>query len=233
MEDNKIIAEGDERILGEANWIYARLYFFMLACVFAGAVVQLLFSRSVLGFLPGIVGGLGSLGFFLYKYRCEGLLFSRESDERIDALRVEIKSKCFLFCMYVHVLGAMPLLFFDVPMVAMWAIIFSWFIPTVIAVVQIGWRGLYASGSKAKEKEDYKDLRIRTFFSALFFGGFMSFLQGLSEFRGIVHHVLLALGMALFWGVFFYLAMVGVDKLSAKFAEKRLEKMEQTDNDEE
>ena len=220
----------DERVKQEAHTEYARVYFLFIALAVVATVVQLFVTRHVLVYLPVIIGGGGSLVYYIVMSRRAGLLRPHETDERIAAHKNKIKSQSYLFCLMVYILGALPILFIDVPFWALEAVFLTWFIPTAIAVIRIGKRGLYAPGTQAEGKTMYKQLALSTAKSAVFFGLFMSlfmglFVGGLDSFDGM-GDAAWQLGRDAFlyaalWGVLFFLGMVGVTKISERYGKKR------------
>lgn len=231
----------NERIQKEAHGEYARVYFLFIALIIVATTAQLFVTRNIVAFLPAIIGGGGSLGYFVFMFRREGLFKSHVIDERVTDYKAKVKSHCFTFCLSVYIIGALPILFFDVPLAAMWAIIVSWLIPTCIAVVRIAKRGLYAPGSKKEWKDKKKSLVRGTVKSAVFFGVFMSLftglLQGLArDFNSVLDGVWFfarnAIIYAVFWGVLFYFGMLAIDKISERLGKKRLnESEEESDGD--
>jgi len=218
---------------------YAKVYFLFIALIVVVTVLQLFATLTmfatpvslafVMSFLPAIIGGGGSLVFFVFKYWREGLFFNSDTDERIDEYKVNVKSKCYLLCLYVYIICGFLLSFFDFSSLELGVILMTWFIPTTIAVIRITLRGLYAPGSKAEATKTYRQLRKSMLISALLFGMIMALpaLHGRSgEFDCVITAAFVltrnVLTYAAFWGVVSYFFMVCIDKASEKFANKRL-----------
>lgn len=230
----------DERVQLEAHAEYSRVYFLFLALIIAATVGQLFFTRHIVAFLPAFVGGAGSLIYFIVMYKREGLFKRHAADERITHYKARVKSRCYNFCLSVYIFGALPMLFLDIDVAALGLVIATWFIPTCIAVVRIVRRGLYAPGSKTEAKIKYRELAKATAKSAVFFGVFMSFIMAFTEgafgtFESVPNAVWVlsrnAFLYAAMWGVLFYFAMLGVDKISEKFANRRLKKSEEANGE--
>jgi ABC-type multidrug transport system fused ATPase/permease subunit len=236
ISDPLIDGQADERIQRETHEEYARVYFLFVALSVIVTFAQLFLTRQIIAFLPAIIGTGGSLAYFIFRYIQEGLLSSHETDERIADYKARVKSRCFIFCLSVYVIVALPMLFFDVPILMLWAVYLTWFVPAAIAVVRITKRGLYASGTKREAKNGYRKLAKATAKSAIGFGIFMSlftgfFIRGIDNFSG-VWDILWRLSrdaflLAAFWGVFFYFSMIGLDKISERFGKKRLNNSEE------
>jgi|GEM_PF-1806969 len=231
----------DERVQKEVNVEYAKVYPFFIALIIIATVAQLFITRFIIVYITAIIGGGGSLAYLIFKFHREKLFFNPDTDERIEEFKVNVKSKSYLFCLAVYIIGALPLLFFDVPILALWGISLTWFIPTSIAVIRIAKRGLYAPGSKSEAKSRYNTLRKSTAKSAIAFGIFMSLFMGLfaglaGEFESIANALFAfaynALLYAAFWGILFYFVMVGIDKISEKFGKKRLNSEDDTNDGE-
>ena len=240
ISDPLIDGQTDERIRREAHQEYARVYFLFIALSVIVTLAQLFLTRHIIAFLPAIIGTGGSLAYFIFRYKQEGLLSSHETDERITDYKARVKSRCFIFCLSMYITLGLPMLFFDVPILVLWAVYLTWFIPTAMAVVRITKRGLYAPGTKNEAKNKYRELAKATAKGAVGFGIFMSlftgfFTTGIDDSSG-VWGILWQLSrdaflFAAFWGVFFYLAMIGIDKISERFGKKRINKdEEESDN---
>jgi uncharacterized membrane protein len=223
----------DERIRKETHFEYARVYYLMLVLIVIVSVAQLFVARVAWAFLPAIIGGGGSVLYMLYRYRREGLLYSRSTDERIEDLKVNIKAKAFLYCMYVYIFGALPLLF--LPYTLLVGIILTWFIPAGIAAIRIIRRGLYTVENKTIEKKQNKVFRKAVIKSSVGFGIFMALFTELpviisGEFESALTLVgriaFSAIRHGVVWGVLFYFAMLGINKVSEKFGKRRLKNAE-------
>jgi len=234
----------DERIQQAAYAEYARIYpIFLLFVAGATAAQIILFILSVgvcycfltrtwlvlLAFAPAAAAAVGSPGYFFFQYKQHNL-FGCGVDERITCTRAQVKSKCYHICLYVYIFGALPMLFFDIPLVVLLITLGTWFVPTSIVVVRLALKGLYTPGTKIESADKYRQLRKNITVSALFFGIFMSvfgtlFIGSISDFDSIWHAIRHMLFQAVFagviWGVLFYFAMKGIEKISDRFANKK------------
>ncbi|MCL2189611.1 MAG: hypothetical protein FWC16_11435 [Defluviitaleaceae bacterium] len=219
----------DERLQKEGHVIYAKAYVLLLALTVIAVTVLLFFTRSIIVYLPAMLGTAWSLGCLILRYKGEGVLFSREKDERITEFKTYVKSKCYLKYLTAFCIGSMPLILFnnDVPPSIVWGVILVWFIPNIIAVIYATIRGLYAPGSKSETREKNKTLAKSTARSAILFGIFMAIVSGNVETFAPISTAIwqffrLSVLYAVVWGVPFYFVMIGIDKVSEEFGDKRL-----------
>ena len=213
----------DERVEKESDKLFADTYFLFLAFVIAIAVIKFAHDRTFAIFLPAIIGGGGSLLYVLVRYAMAGVLFQHVSDERIAALKSQTKKRSYLFCWLIYVLSGVILLFLDFETYVPAGVLVSWMIPTLVVVIRLVVKGIYGSGEEKNTKKDMYILARYTPIGALFFGVVTTWF---AETDGIWDFALQAFIMAATWGVVWFLAMVALNKLSDKFANKRLARAE-------
>lgn len=223
---------GDERVDKASDRLVGDSYFLFLAMALLVTAIQLFFERSLIAYLPAMVGGAGSLIFLLARYASQGMLFNRQTDERIAATKSQIKTQCAIWCLWVYVIGGVVLLLLEASPMVLLGTLATWFLPALVITVRIIRRGLFATGSRAKTNTALGALAKRTLVGALCFGTFTTFL---SPNRGdlfslsFLRQVLLSGAL---WGIFFFAAFAGLLKISDKIADKRL-RQEAADGDDE
>jgi hypothetical protein len=214
--------QGDERVMKERQRLLAEVFYLQLVLIAVAVVVQLFFDRTFILYVPAIIGGGGAFVFFILRYAMAGILFQRETDERVEAYKIHTKSIGYNIAVYTHVFGGFViLLLFDV---IPWGALASWPVPALIFTIREIKKGVGGYGSNQKRRRGLKNLRLSTVFASLFFGAFMSWLN---DTEGIADFVRETIIYAFLWGIPFYFLMALLFKISDRQADKKLKEAEE------
>jgi preprotein translocase subunit YajC len=219
----------DERTSNEVNKIYASLYWLIL--LLSGIVGAIMFAidRTFAIFIPIITAVAGSVTFLVARYAFAGILFSRDTDERIEIYKINTKAYCFYFCFAVYILSGAAAMFVFPDNPAATDIFFIWIIPTSIAVFRTTKKGVGNTGFSTKDKKSKRILIAMTVVGALIYGVLMTLLH--FEVQGIFPNIATILVQAILFGIPWYFLMRLVDKRAEKNAEKHLEAAEKETGD--
>lgn len=228
LKKNKTI---DERIEKRSNELNAR----MLPLLW---IIELgfLITKIVLN-LPGRVYALevctiaaGLIVWLVLESRY-GTLLIKEKDNILKELSIKAKAKAFMTMFWIVIIGELFYIFLIDKAYYLWVLSYlvGW-VPcaayiTIVSVME----GLIVFGSKKKEVNTKKGLRLRTIIGSIFFGvvvGWDSYYHdGIFEPKGLISIPLLAVA----WGIPFYLLFVGMMKYSEKHIDKKVEEMAEED----
>lgn len=214
----------DERITRKTNALVAKLLPMMLALQGIVLIVKLLLGGwryCLLDVLALLVGG----GLAAILLTMKGVW--RAGDEALREIRDSCLNSAFGAMFAVLILGEFICVMVDEAHFMWYApTVIVWFVPALILTVTLIRRGLYHWGGEKAEKSGKKRLAVSTAIAALVFGIVMGaekcFVDGAFEPKGL----LTVFGMAVSWGVLFYLVMVLMLKLGGKQADKEVAEAE-------
>ena len=229
-KEKKVI---DERIEKESNKFAAKMYYLITALTVISLIVKLVCKLPLYVYGLEIIALVASLVYIIVNELRNGILFVKNKDEELLNIHNGILAKAEMIIFYIIVVGEFFYLFLAVEYL-FWVIadFVIWMIPAVIQTVVSIKNGWFIWGSKQKEIKGKKDFRKRVVIGSLFYGiivGFPSLYSSDGVFQP--EGILRILGLAVAWGIPFYLIMVALMKISEKKADKKLE--EQVDDIEE
>lgn len=210
----------DERIAKEANKIFARTYFLLLSLTVVEVAIKLFFDRTFALYLPEIIGSGVSFLFLLIRYTHMGVLFRRDTDERIEDFKIRTKGMCHVYCFVVYLISGVVMLLFYPDNIAALGSFFIWIIPAGVMSHHIIKNGLLAWGSNQSKKRGIMTFRVGVPIASLFFGVFMAWFTMDNEtlWQTVLHACILAL----LWGIPFYFGMTRMFMKSDKNANQQL-----------
>lgn len=215
----------DERIIRESNALSAKMYYVITALTMLSLVVKAVYGLPLLAYMLEALALAASIVYIIAAKAVKGLLFVTGRDDALQIIHEKILSKAFMIMFNIYIYGELIFVFIWEENIA-WVVSYLviWFIPCLIILIKSIRNGWLIWGSKKKETDGKKALRIRTAVGALFFGIFVGFEfvfhDGIFDPRGI----LWVLGLALGWGIPFYFVFLGIMKGSEKKADEKLTK---------
>lgn len=220
----------DERITKETNALVARLLPVMLVLSAIALITKMLLGGGTTCLLDGAALAVGG-GLAVILLTAKGVW--RAEDEALREIRDTCLSQAFGAMFAVLIVGEFVAAMADASR-AIWYIptVVAWLIPALILTVKTIRRGLFQWGGKKAAANGQKRLAVTTAISALFFGAVMGidkcFVDGAFEPGGL----LTVAGMAVSWGVMYYLLMSLMLHIGGKRADKVMQDAEGAeDND--
>jgi len=214
----------DERIEKESNKFAAKMYYLITALTVISLLVKLACKLPVYVYGLEIIALVASLVYFFVNEVRNGILFVKNKDEELLNIHYGILAKAELIIFYIIIIGEFFYLFIA-GKYFFWVLsdFVIWIIPALIQTVVSIKNGWFIWGSKQKEVKGKKDFKKRVVIGSLFYGLIVGspflFKDGAIQPEGILR----VLGLAVAWGVPFYLIMVALMKISEKKADKKLE----------
>ncbi len=225
----------DERIEKETNRYAGKLFYPMCMLLVISLVVKCWFDLPHYVYALEIISLTAGVVCFLFQELRNGILFVKKKDDALEELHNQALTKAMMVQFWIMTIGEcipMYLMTYIEPMQQY----FWWYcsymlvlfpLSLIITVLSLK-KGWLVWGSKKQEKTGKKYFAITTVFAALSYGVLMEAFDG---FKHVYHDgafhaegVGRIFGMAAFWGVLFYFAMLGLIKISEKQADKRLKK---------
>lgn len=229
----------DERIEKETNKIMPAMFWLFSAGLLASLIVKLVLGEPWYNFILEILCLVPAVGYALVRRISNGVLFLKEKDEALIAIRNEIMAKAFNIAFHIQISGELVYMFFvigvlnagdvewsrEMTWIALYLLI--WFLPSLIVTVLTLKKGWMVWGSKKREVTGKKDFAKQTAIGALFFGIMMGVVEILENgFSEKVIIIVLACGAV--WGILFYFVMLAIIKISEKNADKAVKKQEES-----
>lgn len=239
----------DERIEKESNKLTAPMFYLFSLELLACLIVKLVLGEPWYNFVIEIACLVPSWGYVLIKRAQNGILVIKEKDDALLTIRNAILSKAFMISFYVIIVGELFYMFAVTDYFSRYGIIPSdeeiwtrdmtwmfvylvvWFVPAIIITVFTLKKGWLIWGSKKREATGKKNFGIRVIIGSLFYGLIMGLPELIEHGIFYVKGWLMILGLAVFWGILFYFAMLGVMKYSEKKADKAVEEQEAQDEE--
>lgn len=217
----------DERIEKESSRIYAKLYYLMSALTVLAIAIKIYYKLPLYMYLLELLSLLVSGVFVIASEVRYGILFLKDKDEVVLAIHNKILAKAMMTSFWIFIVGEF-LFTFVVKEYIQWVGVYFviWGVPALISMFFAIRNGWLIWGSKKKEKTGKKELKGRTAVGALFYGVIMGIPMVFQDDGFHAEGLLWMLGMAVAWGVLFYLMFVGFMKLAEKRADKIVGKKE-------
>lgn len=232
----------DERIEKEESKLMAPVFYLFSAGLLVSLVAKLVLGEPYYNFILELLCLMPSWGYALGKRASLGVLWMKEKDDALCAIRNDIMKKAYMIAFWILTVGQLLYMYFvadymnvfEVPENITWTKEWTWavvylaidFVPALIITIVSIKTGLIVWGSKKREVTGRKEFAKRTAIGALFFGVLMGlpklFVDGVFQPKTI----LLMLGMGAAWGIMFYFAMLAVIKISEKNADKSVKEEE-------
>lgn len=217
----------DERIAKESNKLSAKMFYVITVATVALLIIKLACKLPVYVYLVEIIALVASILYVLVGELKKGILFVREKDEELQSIHEAVLTNGMMTSFWIVIVG--EFLFMFLAKEYLWwtlSYLAIWFVPALVITIASIKNGWIIWGSKKRETEGKQNLKIRVAIGALVYGvivgGSFVYEDGVFHPEGI----LWVLGLAAFWGIFFYGGMSLVMKVSENKADKKLEEKE-------
>lgn len=224
MKNPKIYDERIEKISNKkGSSMYVFMILLLIILLFVKIVRGIPFERYLIEIVCLSVSSI-YLIMSLIKYRIN--LFIK-SDTAIGEIKAKILSQCGMLCFWVVIIGELILLLLGcLHSIDVLFYIITWGIPALIITAYSIRHGLLIWGGTKRQKTGKEALAKRTAIGALFFGiitgGSKFYYEGAFHANGLIW----ILGMALGWGIPFYLIFCFIIDQAEKNADKQVEDAE-------
>lgn len=217
----------DERIDKTSNKMGTALYIYMLPLLTVQLIVKLKTGIPFERYLIEILCLSISIAYMItamIRYRIN--LFTK-SDSALYEIKAKILSQCGMICFWIVIAGEFILLLLGcLHSSDILLYIITWGIPALFITFYSIKKGLLIWGGTGRKKSGKEALARRTAIGALFFGitlgGPKFYFDGTFHAGGL----LWIFGMALGWGIPFYLIFCSIISLGEKNADKQVEDAE-------
>lgn len=235
----------DERIEKESNKVTAPMFYLFSVELLACLIVKLVLGEPWYNFVLEIACLVPAWGYVLVKRAQNGILVMKEKDEALLTVRNAILAKAFMVSFYIIIMGELLYMFavtdyfspngiihsegeiWTREMTWMFVYLAVWFVPAIIITVFTVKKGWMIWGSKKREATGKKNFGKRVVIGSLFYGLIMGLPELIKHGIFYVEGWLMILGLAAFWGILFYFAMIGIMKYSEKKADKAVKEQEE------
>lgn len=222
----------DERIEKESNRLAAKMYYLMTVLTVALLIVKLLYKVPMYVYALELISLVTSGIYALVSEWKYGILFLKDKDEELLSIHHKVLSKAMMISFWIIIVGELLFIFIAnkyMEWVELYFVV--WGIPALIITFLSIKNGWLIWGTKKKEKTGKKELAKRTAIGALFFGLFMGLPMLFQDGAFHPEGLLWVFGMAVGWGIPFYLIFAGIMKVSEKMADKKAEKKDVEDEE--
>ena len=205
----------------------AKMYVLLSVLTIAAIIVKVYYRVPIYVYALELLS-LAVSGIYLIVAELKyGILFVKDKDEELLSIHYKILSKAMMTSFWMLITGEIIFLF-AVHEYTEWVVLYLvvWGIPAIIMSLFSIKNGWLIWGTKKKEKDGKKELKKRTAIGALFFGLFMGWSMMFKDGVFHIEGLLWVFGMALGWGVPFYLIFAGFMKLSETKADQSVDEKE-------
>lgn len=217
----------DERIMKESNKLSAKMFYVMTVATIVLLAVKIGCGVHWPVYLVELIALAASLLYVLGSELQKGILFVRKKDEELQSIHEAVLANGMMTSFWVVIIGEFIYMFLAEEYF-LWTLSYLaiWFVPALVITIASVKNGWMIWGSKKRETEGKQNLKIRVAIGALVYGiivgGSFVYKDGVFHPEGI----LWVLGLAAFWGIFFYGGMTLFMKASENKADKKLEEKE-------
>lgn len=220
----------EERIEKESNRILAKMYYLMNIVTIISIIAKLCYNLPVYVYALEIISLATSCIFCVASELKYDILFLKNKDEELLSIHYKILSKAMMISFWIIITGEFLFIFIANKYIKWTALYFAiWGIPALIITFFAIKNGWLIWGTKKKEKDGKKELAKRTAIGSIFFGAFMAFPMIFQDGTFHPEGLLWMFGMAVGWGIPFYLIFLGFMKLAENRADKNVDRKELED----
>ncbi len=226
----------DERIEKESQKATAVAFYVITLELLICLVVKLVLAEPWYNVTLELLCLVAGCGYAVIKKLVDGVPFFKTEDEALKEISNRILTKAFTIQFVLLVFGELVYMFaltggenagWSKEMTWLMIYLIIWVIPGSVFTVLAIKRGWLIWGSKKQETVGKKELAKRTAIGSLFFGLVMGAPElvkdGVFQPKGL----LVVFGMAVTWGILFYVMFAGMIKFSEKNADKSVEEKEE------
>ncbi|MGN0505143.1 MAG: DUF6773 family protein [Lachnospiraceae bacterium] len=216
----------DERITRETNKVTSKLFFLITALLLLLVTCKLLFLECTAKtlFLEVFCLLLNMLYVVIAKL-VKGTLLVKNKDDALKDINRAIYTSAFMIDFWILIFGELVLMLTDKENVLIYALYLPvWMIPSLILTVCSVKSGLLLWGGMGRQQKGKKSLAKSTALGALIYGIIMGFPELFRDGQFQPSGLLWVFGMALGWGVLFYITFRLLVNRGEKQANKQVEK---------
>lgn len=228
----------DERLEKEQAKLTAPTFFITEAEILVLFIVKLMNGKAFWLYALELLCLALGFGYVFAAMLYKGTLFVKHKDAAIKDINRAILSKAAILLFWLLIFGEFILIFSvgkESPENLFWAALYIpvWFFPALYITVLSIKKGLMVWGSKKNKAKGKKSFAKSTAIGALFYGLIMGFPKLYHDGAFHAEGIIFIIGMAVGWGILFYLGMLGIIRWSEKRADKNLAEEVQGENREE
>lgn len=161
----------DERIAKESNTLSAKMFYVQSALIMIALIVKLIIGLPIQVFCLEIMSLVIGIGYVIVQEIRKGIFLLKDKDEALTSIHEEVLAMAYGIEMMLLVVGEL-IFMYALPKYFAWLVLYLaiWLIPAVIVTKSSVMKGWLQWGTKKREIDSKKSLKIRCVFGGIAFG---------------------------------------------------------------